>query len=113
MSMWIAVLGVGLGSLVLRVLPLLVVGHLRLTAEQEAFLGRAGLAAIAALIAVSARSAAVESSALAPNETELAAPKTKANANAARITIPSRLAAAPRAPPARASPTSRAASRYD
>jgi branched-subunit amino acid transport protein len=63
--MWIAVLGVGLGSLVLRVLPLLVVGHLRLTAEQEAFLGRAGLAAIAALIAVSARSAAVESSALA------------------------------------------------
>ena len=58
MNMWIAVLGVGLGSFVLRLLPLLVLGRIRLSAGTEHLIGRAGLAAITALIAVSTRSAA-------------------------------------------------------
>jgi branched-subunit amino acid transport protein len=56
--MWIAVLGVGLGSYFLRLVPLLVLGRVRLGAGTEQLIGRAGLAAIAALIAVSTRSAA-------------------------------------------------------
>lgn len=58
MNMWVAVLGVGLGSLTLRLVPLLVLGRVRLSARTEDMIGRAGLAAITALIAVSARSAA-------------------------------------------------------
>ncbi len=58
MNMWIAVLGVGLGSLTLRLVPLLVLGRVQLSARTEDMIGRAGLAAITALIVVSTRSAA-------------------------------------------------------
>jgi branched-subunit amino acid transport protein len=58
MSMWIAVAGVGLGSFALRLLPLLVLGRIELGPRSEELIGRGGLAAIAALVAVSAQSAA-------------------------------------------------------
>jgi branched-subunit amino acid transport protein len=64
-SVWIAVLGVSLGSFALRLVPLLVLGRLRLSARTEALIGRAGFAAVTALIAVSTRSAAHATAALA------------------------------------------------
>lgn len=59
MTMWIAVLGVGVGSYVFRLAPLLVLGRMRLSERAEELLARAGLAAVTALIATSVRSAAV------------------------------------------------------
>jgi branched-subunit amino acid transport protein len=58
MTTWIAVLGVGLGSYLLRAVPLLVLDRVDMPARTEQLLSRAGLAAITALIALSTRSAA-------------------------------------------------------
>jgi branched-subunit amino acid transport protein len=57
-STWIALLGVGLGSYAFRVVPLLVLDRASLSPRVEALVGRAGLAAITALIALSTQSAA-------------------------------------------------------
>jgi branched-subunit amino acid transport protein len=58
MTHWIAILGVGLGSYALRVVPLLVLDRVRLSPRAEELVGHAGLAALAALVALSTRSAA-------------------------------------------------------
>jgi branched-subunit amino acid transport protein len=58
MNVWIAVGVVGLGSFAMRVLPLVTLGRAELTERTQAAIARAGLAAVAALIAVSTRSAA-------------------------------------------------------
>ena len=58
MSVWVAILGVGLGSYAFRVVPLLVLDRAPLPPRAEALIGRAGLAALTALIALSTHSAA-------------------------------------------------------
>ena len=58
MNVWIAVLGVGVGSYLLRAVPLMVLARVALGARVEERIGRAGVAAIAAMIAISTRSAA-------------------------------------------------------
>ena len=58
MSTWVAILGVGLGSYAFRVVPLLVLDRAPLPPRVEALIGRAGLAAITALIALATHAAA-------------------------------------------------------
>lgn len=58
MSQWLTVLAVGAGSYAFRLLPLLIVGRLDLSQPAQQLIGRAGLAAITALIATSLHSTA-------------------------------------------------------
>jgi branched-subunit amino acid transport protein len=58
MTVWIALLGVGLGSYAFRAVPLFVLARTPLSPRTEELVGRAGLAAITALIVLSTRSAA-------------------------------------------------------
>ena len=58
MNQWIAVLAVGVGSYAFRLLPLLIVGRLDLSPKTQELIGRAGLAAITALIAGSLQATA-------------------------------------------------------
>jgi len=59
--MWLAIIAVGAGSLVFRLVPLLVLERTKLNERHDRLIRHAGLAAITALIVVSTRQAATGS----------------------------------------------------
>ncbi len=57
MTMWAAVIGVALGSYVIRLVPLLLIESWRPSERVESLIARAGIAAVAALVGLMTRSA--------------------------------------------------------